>query len=70
MTAVDEVAEVIHDQWGECDSVPAGQCPRWERDEHRGYYQERAAAIYAALEPVIGAAGVTVACRVILAEMA
>lgn len=68
VTAVDDLAVVIHD--AQCDSdLPAAQCPRWDRLGHRGYYQEKAAAISAALEPVIGPAGVTLACRVILEEM-
>jgi hypothetical protein len=61
------LAALIHE---ECcgDATP---CARWNSPSsgHRGYYQDRAESIMIQLAPVIGAANVPTACRVILAEM-
>ena len=69
MTDSEELARVLHDAW--CDTYDEGRpCPRWvAKPLHRKFYSDRAEAIMTALEPVIGAANVPVACRVILEEM-
>lgn len=69
MTDSEELARVLHDSW--CDTYDEGRpCPRWvTKSLHRKFYHDRAAAIMTALEPVIGAANVPAACRVILEEM-
>jgi hypothetical protein len=69
MTDSEDLARVLHE--AACsDSDRGGKCLRWvAKPMHRKYYADRAEAIMTALEPVIGAENVPVACRVILEEM-
>jgi hypothetical protein len=62
---VEEVAALIHSEM--CIDGP--ECGRWNRErpsDHRTFYQGQARAIFARLEPEIGAANVFLAVSVTL----
>jgi hypothetical protein len=64
-----KLADVLHAEL--CDSTDGAECGRYARGSgpHWEYYQERAAAVYTRLEPVIGGASMLLAVSVILDEL-
>jgi hypothetical protein len=65
------LADVIHDQMCDRRPRPEMKCLAYERmtGGHWEFYQTRAWAVWAALEPEIGEANVEFAVRVILEEL-
>jgi hypothetical protein len=64
---MDNLAEIIHS--ASCSGNTP--CPLWKKgSRHQNYYRQAAESIMKRLEPVIGAANVPTAVRVILSEMA
>lgn len=64
-------AEQLHDVI--CTEGDHAHCVRWLSrrmdNSHRAYYREKAQAITAELEPVIGSANVLIAVHVIMEEL-
>lgn len=65
------VADAIHEQMCGMRKPPGAGCVAYRRGSgsHWEFYQEKAGAVWAALEPEIGSANAEFAVRVILEEL-